>query len=214
MKFFTIIASILISTALFAGCGNGAFDPDDIPQPPDNSSASQPHDEPIAEPGNASNGNGSITDDNNTPAPNHDNPQADDNDEFFFIFNGVEIRMGQPALPIIDKLGPPHEYFEAPSCAFDGVDKSWYYSGFVIHAFPLNDEDFILSVILNDDSNRTEKRVFIGMDYDDMVAAYGSDYERNQDQFLYRHGDTSLSFIIPDDFIASISYRYENAPEQ
>jgi hypothetical protein len=83
----------------------------------------------------------------------------------------------------------------------------------VVHAYPVDGEDFILSVILTDDSSGTGKSVFIGMGYDDMVAAHGNGYERNQDQFLYRLGNTSLSFIIPHDSIASITYRYEDAPE-
>jgi len=150
----------------------------------------------------------------NTPEPNPA-PQTGNGiaEGFIFEVNDVDILMAAPALPIIEQLGEPLNYFEAPSCAFDGVDKSWFYQSFEVHAYPENDDDFILSVILLDDIYGTEKFVYIGMTYDDMVAAYGNGYEQYLEQFKYTLGGTSLSFIIAEDTIISIAYRYEDAPE-
>jgi len=197
---------LLIMTAiLLVGCNSGSAS-DESPPPPDvigNSPASTPDQ------------TSSTGDNSETPSQNDEETQPDSNDpaEFYFIYNGVEVRMGEPALPIIEKLGPYQEYFESPSCAFDGIDKSWYYSGFIVHAYPYEGDDFILSVCLTDDSSGTDTQIYIGNTYEDMVAAYGSGYEQNQDQYLYRLGGTSLSFIISGGFIASITYRYEDAPE-
>jgi len=198
------ILILIISMFILSGCASATpeendtpYTPEEVEVPPATDLISTPQDDP------------------DTTEPQTDEAETgnDSQDVFFFVINGVEVRMGEPALPIIEKLGQYNDFFEAPSCAFEGFDRSWYYSGFVVHAYPDGDEDFILSVVLNDDANGTDRRVFIGMSYEDMVAAYGSDYEQNQDQFLYRLGSTSLAFIISDDFIASITYRYEDAPE-
>jgi uncharacterized lipoprotein NlpE involved in copper resistance len=203
------VFTLLIVTAsllLLVGCGNGAPESGTTPQTPEVTAApATPTPTPTATPMQGGN--------TDTTQPDETDPQAGDDDVFFFVVGGVEIRMGQPALPIIEELGDPLHYHEAISCAFEGLDKSWHYSGFVVHAYPLDGDDFILSVILVDDTHVTERRVYLGMSYEDMVSAYGSDYERNHDQFLYRRGGTSLAFIIPDDYIGQITYRYEDAPE-
>ena len=194
---------LLITTILLAGCGAHTSDLNDTPPQP----------EPVNTPPPPE----SVPEQNsNTPTPDEEQPQnGEDVPEGFFItINDVEIHMGVPVLPIIEKLGEPLNYFEAPSCAFEGVDKSWFYNSFEIHAYPVDEEDFILSVLLIDDVYGTDKYIYIGMSYDDMVAAYGSDYEHNQEQYMYRLGGTSLSFIVSYDYIMSITYRYEDAPQE
>jgi len=197
---------------LLVGCGDGAPDMGEASTSPvaeetDATTASTPDSTP--EPTQAADDEAEEA-----SGPDADPPQ-DDNyspEEFFFVVGGVEVIMGQPALPIIDRLGEYQNSFCAQSCAFDGIDWSWFYSGFEVHAFPVDGVDFILSVILKDDVNGTNESVFLGMTYDDMVAAYGNGYEQSLDQFLYRLGCTSLAFIIIDDSIELITYRYEDAP--
>ena len=199
-----IIIMIISATLLIlAGCGNET--PEQAapsPTPAPTAAPAAPTPTPTAAP-------------TSTPEveDNGDSSGPEDDEGFSFTINGVEIIMGHPAFPIIENLGEPQNYHESISCAFDGIDRSWYFNGFIVHAYPLGDEDFILSVILTDDINGTDRRIYLGMTYDDMVRAYGSDYERDQDQYLYRLGSTSLAFIMQDGYIGQITYRYEDAPE-
>jgi len=203
LKKITLFA-LIITAFLVAGCSNGESDSNDIPKETETAETPPPSDSAPAENDNTA-----------TPEPVIETPQPGNNiqEGFFFTAGDVEIHMSAPALPIIEKIGEPLQYFEAPSCAFDGVDKSWFYNSFEIHAYPVDGEDFILSVILNDDIYGTDKFIYIGMTYDDMIAAYGNDYEQEEDQYLYRLGGTSLAFILLDDDIIQITYRYEDAPE-
>ena len=41
-------------------------------------------------------------------------------------------------------------YFEAPSCAFDGIDKTYTYAGFELLTYPKDDKDYVSSVVLKD----------------------------------------------------------------
>ena len=47
-------------------------------------------------------------------------------ENFSFTYNGTKITLGAEAAPIIDALGEPRSYTEEPSCAFDGMDKTYY----------------------------------------------------------------------------------------
>ena len=131
---------------------------------------------------------------------------------FSFQARNITIEMGGSASPVIGALGEPLSYFEAPSCAFDGIDKIYYFSGFELYTYPVGGDDFILSVNLTDDSVTTKEGVYLGMSYDDMLGAYGNDYVQNQGQYVYTRSDSTLSFLIEHGEIVVIIYNYTNAP--
>ena len=131
---------------------------------------------------------------------------------FSFEARNVAIVMGAPASPAIDALGEPLSYFEAPSCAFDGIDKIYYFPGFELYTYPVDGEDFILSVNLTDDNVTTKEGVYLGMSRENMLDAYGSDYILNHEQYIYTRGDSTLSFLIDNGEIAVIIYNYTNVP--
>ncbi len=86
----------------------------------------------------------------------NDTAQVSDSTKgYAFIYNGVSVTMDADAAPIIEKLGEPASYFEAASCAFEGLDKMYTYSGFEIDTYPVGDKDYVSSVILKDDSVST-----------------------------------------------------------
>ena len=53
-------------------------------------------------------------------------------ENFSFTYNGIKITLGAEAAPIIDALGEPRSYTEEPSCAFEGMDKTYYYGSFYL----------------------------------------------------------------------------------
>ena len=121
--------------------------------------------------------------------------------------------MGAPVSPVIEALYEPLNYFEAPSCAFDGVDRIYYYRGFELYTYPVGETDFISSVNLTDDSVTTPEGVYLGMTFDQMTSVYGENYSQNFGQYTYTQDDSSLSFLIEDGVIVVITYNYTNLPE-
>ena len=67
-------------------------------------------------------------------------------ENFSFTYNGTKITLGAEAAPIIDALGEPRSYTEEPSCAFEGMDKTYYYGSFYLSTSPLNGKDFVYSL--------------------------------------------------------------------
>lgn len=107
---------------------------------------------------------------------------------------------------ILEVLGEPQSYFEAESCAFAGLDKTYTYAGFVITTRPEGDQDFVNSILLTDDSVTTQEGVYIGCTESDVTAAYGADGGDLMGMLTYTKGDSTINFIVEDGKVISIEY--------
>ena len=65
--------------------------------------------------------------------------------------NGCAVAIDADMAQLLQELGDPQSYFEAASCAFEGLDKTYTYSGFTITTRP-EDADLVTSILLTDDS--------------------------------------------------------------
>lgn len=150
---------------------------------------------------------------------NKDNPvqedkqKEDDKDNtknepsgYSFESNEVSIFMNTDVAPVIDKLGESLHYFEAESCAFKGLDKTYTYSGFEISTYPLDEKDYISAIDIMDDSVNTPEGIYLGSTVDDMVAAYGDDYKESSGAYTYSKDDSKIQFIVAEDEIVAITY--------
>ena len=125
---------------------------------------------------------------------------------YLFEYNGVTVGMDMEAAPIIEALGEPSSYFEAPSCAFEGLDKMYTYGSFEIDTYELNGKDYISAVLLKDDMIATPEGVSLFMKKADMVKAYGENYTEEFGMLVYEKDGMKLKFIVTDDEITSIEY--------
>jgi len=188
---------ILLILALFilTACGNGQPEPDSGPDP------GQEND-PVS----------------NTPStadttPVDPNPPPTDEDEpagipdFALKAGDFLIEMDQNITGVLSALGEPQGIFVAPSCAFDGEDRIFQYSNIQIHTYPKGDDDYVHTISLRDDTIRTtEGRIYLGSSLQDMLDAYGDEYEYDNDMYKYTRGLTTLEFFIEDDIVIGITY--------
>lgn len=126
---------------------------------------------------------------------------------YVFRSGDVVMEMDAEAAPVLEKLGEPNSYFEAPSCAFEGVDKMYTYGSFELDTYPTGDKDFISAVIFKDDSITTPEGIGIGDSREKLTEAYGGEGTEELGMTVYRKDDMKLCFIFQDDKIASIEYR-------
>ena len=153
-----------------------------------------------------------IKDDNDLPV--QEEKQTKDKEEdtqkeptgYAFGHNDVSIYMNTDVVPVVDALGEYLQYFEAESCAFKGLDKTYTYPGFEIATYPLDGKDYISTVYLMDDTVSTPEGIYLGSTVDDMIAAYGSDYTESSGSYTYIKDDSKLQFIAMNDEIISITY--------
>lgn len=182
MKKILIICSLILAVLLY-GCSKENI-PDDT---------GLPDDEPVA--GKES-----------KPADTGSTEDAAD-PGYVFEYNGVTIQMNTDVKPVLEALGEAQQYFEAESCAFKGLDKTWYYSGFELTTYPKDENtDYISSVYFRDDSVSTPEGIYIGSTVEEMLAAYGDDYKGGNNSYTYEKGESSITFIAEDGEITAITY--------
>lgn len=160
----------------------------------------------------------SATDTTPTPVEQKDTQNQDKTNEsaskdkateakgYVFEYNGVKVGMDMEAGPIIDALGKDYTYFEAPSCAFEGLDKTYGYGSFEIDTYEQDGKDYISGVFFCDDLIETPEGVALFETKADMIAAYGEGYKEEYGMLVYEKEETKLKFILDGDEITSIEY--------
>ena len=151
-------------------------------------------------------GSGSADD---TAAPDVGTAAADTGaaaEGFVFVYNGKTVTMNEDMSTALADLGEPASYFEAASCAFEGLDKTYTYAGFIITTYPDGDKDYINSVQLTDDSTATPEGIYIGCTEDQVRETYGEPASELTSGISYTSGDTDLDFILEDGKVISVEY--------
>lgn len=125
---------------------------------------------------------------------------------YTYTLNDVSISMNAEMAPIVTALGEPDNYFEAQSCAFQGLDKVYTYGSVVITTYPVNDVDYVSSIELKDDTVQTTEGICIGAAKSDVTGIYGSPSRETDTSYIYAKSDSELSFIFDDDCVQHIIY--------
>lgn len=125
---------------------------------------------------------------------------------FSFTHNGKTVTLGENMSDALVDLGEADSYFEAASCAFEGLDKTYTYAGFIITTYPDGDQDFINSIQLTDDSAATQEGLYIGCTEDQVRETYGEPASEMASGLSYSSGGTDLSFVLEDGKVISIEY--------
>lgn len=120
--------------------------------------------------------------------------------------NGYAVAIDDNMADVLAALGEPMSYYEAASCGFEGMDKFYTYSGFIISTTPGEDlQDYVSSIRLTDDSVTTPEGVHVGSSADEVTAAYGEG-SRTENVISYTKGSSSMNFILEDGKVVSIEY--------
>ncbi len=119
--------------------------------------------------------------------------------------DGYVLELNADMAQVLEKLGEPVSYFEAASCAFDGLDKTYTYAGFTVTTRPDGDKDYVNDILLTDDTVATAEGVRIGSSLSDVTAAYG-EQEPDGSALIYSQEGVTLLFLLDGDKVTSIEY--------
>ena len=139
-------------------------------------------------------------------ANNPTTPSAPAEDGFTFEYKGTKITLHAPAAPIVSALGEPVKYTESTSCAFEGLDKSYYYGSFYLETYPKGDEDFVYGWWFADDSVTTQEGIYIGATQAEVEKAYGTECFNGTNAFTVKKADGTLTIILDNGTVNSIQY--------
>ena len=140
---------------------------------------------------------------------------------FTLEYSGFLIYMDQNMNDVLTALGEPLGIFEAPSCAFDGIDRIFSYPGIQIHTYPVGDEDFVHTISIRDDSVliksdnyfSSTSHFHLGSSWDTVRSIFGSDYHQDFDMFTFTRGNTTLAFLVEEDIVTAITYGLTVIPQ-
>jgi len=125
---------------------------------------------------------------------------------FSFRYKDVTISLHDAAEPIVAALGEPVKYTESTSCAFDGLDKSYYYGSFYLETYPMEGKDFVSGWWFADDSVTTEEGIYIGATQAEVEKAYGTDGYNGSNAFTITKDAGVLTIIMEEGAVSSIQY--------
>ena len=126
--------------------------------------------------------------------------------ELVLLYKDIEIAMKEDAAPILKALGEAKSYTEAASCAFEGLDKTYYYGSFYLYTYPDGETDRVNMVVLCDDTLSTPEGVAIGDSKEKVESTYGADGYNGINAYEYTKGDCKLTIIMENDLVSSIQY--------
>jgi len=125
---------------------------------------------------------------------------------FNFEFRGNVLSLNQDMNDVLDLLGEPTGVRQTPSCAFEGYDRIFGFGAINVHTYPLGDDNFVQVISIRDDSVTTVNGIRLGDSWEDVLAAYGIDYEQNFSIYTFTRGNTTLAFFIEDGIVVEITY--------
>lgn len=132
--------------------------------------------------------------------------EAESFNTYVFQYNGTTATVDMRADAVISGFGEGYTYFESNSCAFQGMDKVYTYTSFLVRTYPMDDVDYILSIELRDDSVSTPEGIYIGSSEADVRAIYGDPTSEGTGGIEYTQDNCTLSFVIVDGNVSAISY--------
>ncbi len=139
-------------------------------------------------------------------AAGENSDQTPDEPGYVFTYKNTEIAMHAEAGPILTALGEAKSYTEEASCAFDGLDKTYFYGSFYLQTYPQGDKDYVYSLWLMDDSVQTPEGIYIGATQAQVEQVYGADSFNGDNAFILTKGACKLTIILDSGAVSSIQY--------
>lgn len=127
-------------------------------------------------------------------------------EKYTLIYNDKEFELG--TVFTREKYGKEIEYSEVPSCAFEGLDKTYKYAHYEITTYQENNNDIILSIYFLDTEIKTTEGISIGDSLNDVINKYGNNYVNNGIEYNYTLGHSSIIFLVENNIVTSIEYKY------
>ncbi len=133
-------------------------------------------------------------------------PEAPTQKGFRFVYHDVKIAVDMPAAGILAELGPWDTYFEAASCAMEGMVRTYGYGSFELDTYELEGKEYIAGIYFKDDTVTTEEGAYLFMTEEQLVSLYGEELREESGMLVYYKDGQKLKFLITDGEVSLIQY--------
>ena len=125
-------------------------------------------------------------------------------EEWSMNVNGQELYVG---MNMPKDLGEPTAYFEAASCAIQGLDKDYTYGSILVKTEDDGKTERIVGLTILDDGAATTMGVTIGDSRDKVVGAHGTPVSESETAITYSDSSGAIfKFLLRDGAVTSITY--------
>lgn len=132
---------------------------------------------------------------------------AQEQKDFGFFYQDTYIQMNAEAAAVIGELGTPQGYTEEPSCAFEGMDKTYDYGSFCLTTYPADGVDYFYSLWFTDETVQTEEGIHIGSTREEVEQLLGADWPEGETVWRLTAAHSELLISLEGDQVSSIQYR-------
>ncbi len=118
-------------------------------------------------------------------------------------YQGTRITIQAPAAPVLEALGEAKTCTQEPSCAFEGMDKTYFYGSFYLTTYPAQDGERILGLWFADDGIATDEGITIGSRREEVEQAYGA---FTGDSCQISGEEAALTVMLEGDAVTGVRY--------
>ncbi|HIQ69848.1 MAG TPA: hypothetical protein IAA67_05930 [Candidatus Avoscillospira stercorigallinarum] len=133
--------------------------------------------------------------------------------------DGVTFTPESAVADVLETLGEDYEYYEAISCVYDGMDKTYSYGDVTLYTYPDGETDRLMELYCTGGSVSAGD-VTIGSTAEDVKAAFGSGYTEAGSVLTYalepeseQNTPASLYFELEDGKVCAIAMTAEHRAE-
>lgn len=119
---------------------------------------------------------------------------------------GVFLSVGMEKEDTVEQLEEEPEYFEAPSCAYEGTEYIYTYNNYTITCYE-EEKEKISSIIITSDLIITTEGVTIGDTMEKVRTIYGEPKEETEKLFVYEENGTLLRIIFENQNVISVEFQ-------
>jgi hypothetical protein len=134
-------------------------------------------------------------------------------EDLVFAIEGNNFALDTDIAPLIEILGDDYTLSSAPSCVYDGEDKTYDYGNIIIYTYPNGEKDIIWEIDIVGSEYPTAKGIKVGDSLEDINAAYGDSGFDVGHTYIYNISENEddiespqLCFEFDEDKISSIIF--------
>ena len=133
--------------------------------------------------------------------------------------SGTEITADTAVSDVVELLGEGYEYYEAISCVYEGMDKTYTYPDCVLYTYPDGATDHLMELYCTG-GDVSAKGVTFGASLEEIVEAFGEDYTEEGTMVIYavepadaNNEAASVYFELTDGAVSAIAITAEHRSE-
>ena len=127
-------------------------------------------------------------------------------EDFRFTYREAEIGINAEAGPVLYRLGEAVQCTQSPSCAFEGMDTTYYHGGIYLTTATVEGTERIIRAWFADDTVCTGEGLKIGDSRERAQELYGPEGFREDGIWEAVRGNTRLVITFAEDTVDGIIY--------